>query len=316
VKIDNLILIKGGAYNDIKKALRQWINLYSKDLQDGLTFQLYKNGSGNHIIQADERLDNERFYYLVNYLNYPEGIEYKIDIEGYTTGKDKNELKNKELLVYISPTDKEFDNVFVTTSENENFKVDFGGRITEGRERKNYKYPTNLNLGLSESITIQNKHDLNNLTERPKDKLETRFKIISVVIFCAFVLTFFLFQTEDDFLTINYVVAFSVWAWLTFDYKILQVDKLYFSSVGLGLVIFLYGLFLNEKFDENTPMLQSVTTMPIFLLIIQRPLRLAFIRVMKREPKVEKPAPSFADFVYIFILWMITLIIPAIYFNG
>jgi hypothetical protein len=315
VKTDNLILIKGAAYNDIKKALRQWIDLYSKDLQDGLTFQLYKNGSGNHIIQADERLDNERFYYLINYLNYQEG--YKINIEGYTTGKDKNKLKNKELLVYISPTDKEFDNVFVTTAENENFKVDFGGRITEGRERKNYTYPTNLNLGLSESISVQNKQDLNKKAESPTDKLEKRFKIISVVIFSAFVLTFFLFQTEDDyFLTINHVVAFSVWFWLTFDYKILQVDKLYFSSVGLGLAIFLYGLFLNEKFDENIPMIQSVTTMPIFLLIIQRPLRLVFIIVMKREPQVEKPVPSIADFVYIYILWMTTLIVPTIYFNG
>ncbi len=314
VKADNLISIKGGTYNDIKKALRQWIDLYSIDLQDGLTFQLYKNGIGNHVIQVDERLDNERFYYLVNYLNYPEGIEYKIDIEGFTTGKDNNKLKNKELLVYISPTDKEFDNVFVTTSENQHFKVDFGGKITEVRERKNYTYPTNFNLGLSESITVQNKQDLNKLTDRTKAKLENRFKIISAIIFSAFVLTFFLFQTEDDFLTANYVVAFSVWIWLMTDYHILRVGKLYFNSVGLGLGIFLYGLFLNEKFDGNSPLLQVATTMPIFLLIIQRPLRLAFIRVMKREPKVERPAPSFADFVYAFILGTITAIIPALYF--
>ena len=315
MKVDNLILIKGGAYNDIKRALRQWVDLYSKDLKDGLTFQLFKNGSGNHIIQADKRLDNERFYYLINYLKYPEDIEYKIEIEGFTTGKDKNKLKDKELLVYISPADKEYDNVFVTTSENENFKVDFGGKIIEGRERKSYAYPTNLNLGLSESITVQNKQDLNKQTGSSTDKLEKRFKIISAIVFSAYVLTFFLFQTEDNFLTINYTIAFAVWGWLTFDYKILQVDKLYFSAVGLGLAIFFYGLFLNKNFEENIPIILSVTTMPIFLLIIQRPLRLAFIKLMKREPKVEKPAPSFADFVYIFILWMTTLIIPAIYFT-
>lgn len=315
MKIDNLILIKGGAYNDIKKALRQWIDLYSKDLEDGLTFQLFKNGSGYHIIQADKKLDNERFYFLINYLKYPEGIEYKIDVEGFTTGTDKNQLKDKELLVYISSTDKEYDNVFVTTSENENFKVDFGGRITEERERKTYLFPNDLNLGLPESITVQKKQNLNKPAENSTDKLEKRFKIISAIVLSAFVLTFFLFQSEDDFLTINYVIAFAVWGWLTFDYKILQVDKLYFSSVGLGLAIFLYGLFLNKYFDENIPMIQSVTTMPIFLLIIQRPLRLGFIRVMKREPKVEKPAPSFADFVYIFLLWMITILIPVFYFT-
>lgn len=315
MKVDYLILIKGGAYNDIKRALKQWVDLYSKDLKDGLTFQLFKNGNGNYIIQADKRLDNERFYYLINYLKYPEDIEYKIDIEGFTTGKDKNKLKDRELLVYISPTDKEYDNVFVTTSENENFKVDFGGKITEGRERKIYVYPTNLNLGLSESITVQNKQDLTKQTGSSSDKLEKRFKIISAIVLSAYVLTFFLFQTEDNFLTINYTIAFAVWGWLTFDYKILQVDKLYFSAVGLGLAMFFYGLFLNKNFEENIPIILSVTTMPIFLLIIQRPLRLVFIKLMKREPKVEKPAPSFADFVYIFILWMATLIIPAIYFT-
>lgn len=317
MKIDNLILIKGGSYSDIKKALRQWIDLYSKDLEDGLTFQLYKNESGNHIIQADKRLDNERFYYLVNYLNYPEGIEYKIDIEGFTTGKENNQLKDKELLVYISQTDKEYDNVFVTTSENENFKVDFGGRITEGRERKTYLYPNNLNLGISETIKVQNKQELNRQIESRTDKLDKRFKIVATIIISAFALTFLLFRTEDNFLTINYTIAFAVWGWFTFDYKILQVDKLFFSSVGLGLAILFYGYLLKNEFsnEDNSPLISMGTTMPIFFLTIQRPLRFAFIKIMKREPKVEKPAPSFADFVYIFILWLTTILIPAFYYT-
>lgn len=315
--VDNLIVITGGAYNDIKKALRQWVDLYSKDLEDGLTFQLFKNGSGNHIIQADKRLDNERFYYLINYLKYPEGIEYKIDIAGFTTGKEKKQLKDKRLLVYISPTDKEYDNVFVTTSENENFKVDFGGRITEVRDGKPYILPNNLNLSISENIIVQNKKDFNKQTESSINKLEKRFKIISVIIFSAFALTFFLFKAEDNFLTINYTIAFAVWGWLTFDYKILQVDKLYFSSVGLGLAILFYGYLLNKEFsnEDNSPLILMGTTMPIFFLTLQRPLRFAFKKIMKREPKVEKPAPSFADFVYIFILWLTTILIPAFYYT-
>jgi hypothetical protein len=31
VAIENTIFIKGGAYNDVKKALRQWVNLYTSD---------------------------------------------------------------------------------------------------------------------------------------------------------------------------------------------------------------------------------------------------------------------------------------------
>jgi hypothetical protein len=153
------------------------------------------------------------------------------------------------------------------------------------------------------------------MTTKKNKKIEKRFIIISCIIFIAFILTFCFFQTKDNFLDINYYISFGVWGWLIYDYKILQNDKLYCSSVGLGLAIFFYGMFLNKNFDENFSMIQSVTSMPIFLLIIQRPLRLLFIKIMKREPKVEKPAPSFADFLYIFILWMTTLIIPAMYFE-
>ena len=152
-------------------------------------------------------------------------------------------------------------------------------------------------------------------TKKINNKIEKRFIIISCIIFLAFVLTYCFFQTKDNFLTINYYISFGVWGWLIYDYKILQIDKLYYSSVGLGLAILFYGLFLSKNIDENNSMIQSVISMPIFLLIIQRPLRFLFIKIMKREPKVEKPAPSFADFLYIFILWMTTLIILAMYFE-
>ena len=180
---DNLILINGGAYNDIKKALIQWIDLNSKDLSDGLTFQIFKNGRGNHIIQADKKLDNERFFYLVNYLKYPENTEYKIDIEGFTTGKDKNQLEGKRLLVYISKTDKGYDNVFVTTSENQNFKVDFGGKITETKENKIFNYPTDLILNHPETIKINRKTNIQKEEEINEKKLEKRFKLLLIITF-------------------------------------------------------------------------------------------------------------------------------------
>lgn len=77
---NNLILINGGAYTEVKKALKKWIDLYSDQLENDLDFQLYKNGNGNHVIKVDDKLNNESFFYLVNYLNYPEGIDYKVDI--------------------------------------------------------------------------------------------------------------------------------------------------------------------------------------------------------------------------------------------
>ena len=140
---DNLIFINGGAYANIKKALRQWMTTYSDDLPDDLTFEIYKNARGKHIIKADERLNNWLFYFLINYLNYHEVIEHKVEIEGFTTGKDNDVLKDKKLIVYISPDDKDGDNVYVTTTENNNYKVDFGGKITEADENKPYYLPSN-----------------------------------------------------------------------------------------------------------------------------------------------------------------------------
>ena len=81
----NILFIEGGACADIKKALVQWIDLSSDILGEGLTFELYKDERGKHIIKADDNLSNEQFNYLLNYLKYPEDIEYKINITGYTT---------------------------------------------------------------------------------------------------------------------------------------------------------------------------------------------------------------------------------------
>ena len=313
--IENLIVIKGGAYNDIKKALRQWIDLYSKDLEDGLTFQLYKNGSGNHIIQADERLDNERFYYLVNYLNYSEGIENKIYIEGFATGKDKNKLRNKELLVYISPTDKEYDNVFVTTSESEHFKIDFGGRIKETSENKIYRLPNDLTFDAPETFAIKKIKNIEKVTEENTKTLTSRFKIIIAIVISAYFLTFLILNPGDYFMKANCIISFAVWGWFLFDYQILQLARLYFGSLALGLTIVLYGYFLDREFLQQDKSVLAGTTIPIFILILQRPLRFAFKAIIKREPIVDKPAPSFADFVYAFILSIASLVIPAFFYT-
>lgn len=221
--IDNLITIKGGAYNDIKKALRQWIELYSNDLQEDLTFQLFKNGRGNHIIQADKRLDNERFFYLINYLNFPEGIEYEIDIEGFTIGKDKNQLKNKSLLVYISRTDKDYDNVFVTTSENENFKVDFGGNITEIKDQRFFNHPTDIILDYPETIKINRIPVLKKEEKINENSIDKRFKIISIITLSLTLIGIIINQYDSQiFIKFVFLFGMGISTWFYADYKMLQ----------------------------------------------------------------------------------------------
>lgn len=308
---DNLILINGGAYNDIKKALRQWIDLYSKDLSDGLTFQIFKNGRGNHIIQADKRLDNDKFFYLVNYLNYPENTEYKIDIEGYTTGKDKNQLEGKRLLVYISKTDKGYDNVFVTTSENQNFKVDFGGKITETRENKIFNYPTDLLLEYPETIKINRKTIVQKEDEINEKKLEKRFKLLSIITFSLTIigLTINLFDPEL-FRKISFFLGMGIGAWFFGDYKMLQSDKLYLYCLGLATGYFLFILALNGEFNKG--ILDFGALYPITLLMVQKPTRLLYKTIFNREPEVDRPPKSYWDIPYMMILFLALAALPFI----
>ena len=218
--MNNLIEIEGGDYNDIKKALQQWIN-GSDDLLDGFIFNLYTNGQGKHFIQADERFDNGDFYSLVNYLYYPEDIEYKVNITGFTTGKDDNILKDKQLLVFIPPTDKEYDNVYVTTSENENYKISLSlfGKIKESRESRIYRQPTGLTFGNPEIFEV-NKNMLN---QKQRFWTEMNVKILKIFLLLGFALLstsaislFVFYNGEFAYYSYNtFIVLFGLFAiWL------------------------------------------------------------------------------------------------------
>ncbi|MCL2593884.1 MAG: hypothetical protein FWD82_11080 [Defluviitaleaceae bacterium] len=282
---DNLIVIKGGAYNDVKKALRQWINLYSKDLQDDLVFNLFKSGRGEHIIQVDERLNNDLFFYLVNYLEYPEGINYKINIEGFTTGKENNILKDKKMLVYISPIDKEGDNVFVTTSENENFKVDFGGKITAIRNEKKFEQPVGLLFENPEILKIDQREFKQKQKVETSHNLDKRFKIISIILIILYLSTFFIhFVLRDEFLFYMSTITLSVgiWWWLLWDLEMLLDNKGYLKCLGVAVLCWIYGIVLSSQ--AGTSAFMGFGLLPLSGLVMQKPARYIHLRLFKEEP--------------------------------
>jgi len=315
--IDNLITIKGGSHADVKRALQKWINLYTKNLADGLRFELYKNGRGSHLIKADEGLNNEYFYYLINYLRYPEGIDYKVDVKGYTRGKDENELKSKNLMVYLSSSDPEYDNVFITAEDDLNYKMDFGGNVTQENESEKYTYPSELKFSEVTLFKIEKKKYEEKKTNRSKSGMQKRFNILSLVIFSAFAFSYAFFSDKEVFFKLHYAIGCGIWIWFITDYKMLRVTKYYLLSLLIATLVFLYGKYLGNHYSifKNTGLVTIGMVMPIFFLFVQWPLRFLFKAIMKREPVVERPAPSFADFVYIFILFLSTAIIPVIYFN-
>ncbi|MBT1704064.1 hypothetical protein [Chryseosolibacter indicus] len=312
---DNLIIIKGGAYNDIKKALRQWIQLYLKDLQDGLTFELYKNGRGSHIIQADRRLDNERFYYLINYLNYPENINYRIEIEGFTIGKANNVLKDKQLLVYFSSIDKESDSVFVTTSENENFRIDFNGKITDTREKRIFQVPAELNLDNPETINVSQKQISRNTIKTNETCADKRFNVLLLIVVSLFTIGIIIKQIDNHtFAKYSLFYGMGIGLWFFGDYKLLQSDKHYIYCLIIAICYLVVAIVFVGGFNKH--ILDYGALHPIAVLLIQKPTRFLYKLVFNREPVVDRPPPSFWDVVYIGVLFLALTVLPFLIIHG
>ena len=315
---DNLIIIKGGSHNYIKKALKQWIELYSNDLVTDIKFELYKTGQESHLIVADKRLNNEKFNFLVNYLRYPEGIDYKICIDGYITAIDTKlfpkSLLNKNLLIYISEDDKEFDNVFAATEDNEVYKIDFGGKVSKTDEFKTFKHPDiNFNsLSRPDKISL-NKSEIEDIRkEKSIQSIEKRFKIIlSIIIAITTINALSLFVIENSYIDTftSFLLSFGIGGWLLGDYEILQIKKYYRFSFLIAIGIFCYGILIRHMIPFDNYISEFGFIFPLALLIIQKPLRLVYIRKFNKEPITEKDAPIFWDGIYSLVLFLSTIAI-------
>ena len=306
---DNYILIKGGSYEKVKKALKEWIEMYSKDMNMNSTFSLFKSDKGQYVIQADDKLDNDRFYYLVNYLKHPIDIDDKVDVIGYTKGKQENQLKNRDLQVYIHENDKDGDNVYVTTEENKNYKINFSGEISQINNNVRFEknsIPKYSNVEILKNN--KNKISINKDTKRNK-----RFKLITSIIVGAYTLLILL-------LTMKWQTAFlvkSLWflnlgvaLWFFTDYELLTDKVIYLWSVIIAISLIPYTLWVINKFgihSFHTSISSSLHA--IVLLMIQLPLRILFIKAFKVEPEIDKTG-NMKNMGYTFILAMGMIILP------
>ncbi|MNL38306.1 hypothetical protein D3C87_1605080 [compost metagenome] len=200
-------------------------------------------------------------------------------------------------------------------SDHKNYKVDFGGGVSAVTDLKSFRSAPNLILENPEIFKAKNKKVFQE--KELVGNLEKRFKMISIIIIGSYFLNLLTLGNSNNFLVINYAIGFLVWTWLLWDYKMLQVNKYYLGALVLTIFVLLYGCFLRQQFSDfkNTNLATIGMTIPIIFLIIQRPLRFVFKGIMKREPVVDKPAPSFADFIYMFILAISTLLMPMILFS-
>lgn len=315
---EKTILVKGGSYSDVKKALQQWIDLYSDSISDSLRFELYKNGKGNHVIKADTRLDNERFYYLVNYIKYPEGIEYKVDVEGFTKGEYGSNLNGQNLLVYISKNDSEYDNVYAVNEKNEHYKIDFGGKVKSISDTKVF-LPLKIDtLENPQTLKVSSNKSKLKTSESSNLKIERRFRLISIIAITVAVLNLLvpLFTTDIEiFEKTTLFVGIGFGVWFLSDYVMLRVDSFYFKSLLIAIGYLGYGHFLcNYYRPEISDTIEATSLFPLSLLLVQWPTRRIYKMIFNREPEVEKHG-KFADIVYSMILFFGLALLPYLLYD-
>jgi len=145
---DKMIIVKYASLSDLKTVLGQLCNSYNNKTYRVLPI-LRQYADSTFVITFPYDIDFETFCYVVNYLYYPIGVNYHPQITAWTTTNTgdswmKDDLVNKKVMLYIPVEDKEFDNVYLTTSDNVGFKMGFAiGEESKLLEtpNKNFRLP-------------------------------------------------------------------------------------------------------------------------------------------------------------------------------
>jgi hypothetical protein len=292
--------------------------MYDKSLSENFCIELYVYETNKYLIIPKEEIDNQSFNFLVNYLYYPENIKYKPKISGYTVVKDtalfSKEKLNYEIEIFIPENDTEYDNVYVVTQYNEVAKINFGGKTISSALSRNYDKPQ-IDFSTLSSPQILKKKKLNQkkASHKEKERIKSRTTIISMLILTLVIISYVFIENSKSFGLTTGLIFVGIWGWFIFDYKMLQHLSFYLMALAISILIIIYSSFLIHKLlPLDNRFIRSASFLPFFLLIIQFPLRRLFIKILKREPVIDKPAPSLADFVYTMILWMASIVFPFI----
>lgn len=113
---DKYIFIAGPTEQDLNSALHELADLY-RDTGYTEGIEVYKSLKADHqyLVNFTNGPDFERFKYFINYLCYPQVTDYKAKVMGFWTveqhDKTSKQLIGKRLLMYVSDSDTEGDNV-------------------------------------------------------------------------------------------------------------------------------------------------------------------------------------------------------------
>ena len=135
------IYVSNVGEEEIERALVDFCTNYNEETK--LVFPILNIlGTKEFLVTFKKEISFDIMSYLVNYLQYPFEIKYEPEITGWTTITPSEtwidkELFNKEVMLYISENDDEFDNIYFTTKSNKTYKNSFSQeKITETENEK------------------------------------------------------------------------------------------------------------------------------------------------------------------------------------
>lgn len=126
---DKLVIVENISENDIKKILQEFCNAYNKETFQAI-LRLIQLTDKKFAVTFPYDIKFEIFCYFINYVNYPMGFDRHFKSVGWTTAKVSDtwiteKCVNKNVMLYVSNFDKEYDNVFLTTSDSIGYKLGF-----------------------------------------------------------------------------------------------------------------------------------------------------------------------------------------------
>jgi hypothetical protein len=161
---DKIIIVKKLALDYLKKAIEQFCNIYNKQriiAKPRLT--VFEN---QYLITFPYDIDFENFCYFINYLKYANELclkpDYKPEIIAWCSTKKgdswmTDQILNKRVMLFIPESDKDYDNVYLTTEYNLGYKMGFAigeSHIKLDRPVVDYKNPPTDIFKISGAQTI------------------------------------------------------------------------------------------------------------------------------------------------------------------
>ena len=129
IQNDKVVLVENVKLEDLKNAIQKFCNNYNQENLTALPL-LTILSENKFAVTFPYDTDFATFCFFVNYMYYPNDIFYKPTIKAWTSTKQNDdwmtkEIVNKNVMLFIPNDDKDYDNVYLTTSDNIGYKMGF-----------------------------------------------------------------------------------------------------------------------------------------------------------------------------------------------